>query len=216
MTPITVPSPMRLAVFASGGGSNLGALLDAIDAGGLAATVALVVTDRGGIGALDRAHQRGIPTATLAPASPGDPAFSASLMDVLARHEVHAIALAGYLKMVPVPVLEAFPNRVLNIHPSLLPAFGGHGLYGARVHRAVLAYGAKVSGATVHLVDAEYDTGPVVIQEAVPVLPDDTPRGLAARVLAVEHEIYPRALALLADGRLSLDGRLVRIRPQQP
>ena len=212
MTPI--PSPMRLAVFASGGGSNLGAILESIDAGDLGATVCVVVTDRGGIGALDRARARNIPTATLAPADlPDDAAFADALLDVLAGHRTDAVALAGYLKKIPVPVLETYRHRVLNVHPSLLPAFGGPGLYGARVHRAVLDYGAKVSGATVHLVDAEYDTGPVVLQEPVPVLPDDTPHSLAARVLRAEHAIYPRALALLADGRLSLDGRRVRIDP---
>ncbi|MEM1054969.1 MAG: phosphoribosylglycinamide formyltransferase [Bacteroidota bacterium] len=203
---------MRLAVFASGGGSNLGAILDAIDAGRLQGVVAVVVTDRGGIGALERAEARGIPTEIIAPARlPDQGAFTTQLLDTLARHEIHVVALAGYLKKIPAPVVQAYPNRILNIHPSLLPAFGGAGLFGERVHRAVLEYGAQFSGATVHLVDEDFDTGPVVLQETVPVHEDDTPATLAARVLAVEHELYPLALSLLADGRLRLDGRLVRI-----
>ena len=208
--PISTPRPMRLAVFASGGGSNLGAILDAVDAGTLGAVVAVVVTDREGIGALDRAAARGIPAETLAPeAEPG--AAAAQMLDVLARHEVHALALAGFLRKIPPPVVQAYRHRILNVHPSLLPAFGGRGMYGARVHRAVLDYGAQFSGATVHLVDDAYDTGPVVLQDTVPVYEDDTPEALAARVLDVEHRLFPTALALLADGRLSVRGRLVTI-----
>lgn len=201
---------MRLAVFASGGGSNLGAILDAIDEGRLNAVVAAVVTDRGGVGALERAAARDVPAEVL-PASGDRGAWAATLLDVLARHEVHAIALAGYLKKIPTPVLHAYRHKILNVHPSLLPAFGGDGMYGLRVHQAVLAYGAQFSGATVHLVEEDFDTGPVVLQETVDVFEDDTPEALAARVLAVEHTLFPLALSLLADGRLSLDGRLVRI-----
>lgn len=217
MTTISVPRPMRLAVFASGGGSNLGAILEAIHAGRLDAVIAVVVTDRRGIGALERADAQGIPTEILTPAAlPDDASFATELLDALARHEVDAVALAGYLRKIPSPVVQAYRHRILNVHPSLLPAFGGAGLYGERVHRAVLAFGAQFSGATVHLVDEEYDTGPVVLQQTVPVFEDDTPASLAARVLAVEHEIYPLALGLFADGRLSIDGRLVRIAPSAP
>ncbi|OZC03147.1 phosphoribosylglycinamide formyltransferase [Rubricoccus marinus] len=207
---------MRLSVFASGGGSNLGAILDAIDAGTLAASVAVVVTDREGIGALERAAARGIPREVVTPEAQdyaSGARFADALLDVLARYDTHAIALAGYLKRIPPEVVAAFRHRILNVHPSLLPAFGGAGMYGKHVHRAVLDYGARFSGATVHFVDTEFDTGPVVLQDTVPVHADDTPEALAARVLAVEHQVFPRALALLADGRLSLDGRLVRILP---
>ena len=121
------------------------------------------------------------------------------------------MALAGYLRKIPEPVLWAYPNRVFNVHPSLLPSFGGPGLYGRRVHQAVLDYGCRVSGATIHLVEADYDTGPVVLQESVRVLSDDTPETLAARVLAVEHRLYPEALSLLASGRLSVEGRRITI-----
>lgn len=203
---------MRLALFASGGGSNAGAILDAVDAGRLRAEPVLLVSDRPGAGALARAEARGIPTEVIAPLSDATH-FAQALLDALARQEADAIALAGYLKKIPDPVVWAFKDRILNVHPSLLPAFGGAGWYGARVHRGVLDAGCRVSGATVHLVDDEYDTGPIVLQEAVRVEPDDTPETLAARVLAVEHRLFPRALALLADGRLRVEDGRVRILP---
>ena len=210
-------SPMRLAVFASGGGSNLGAILDAVSAGTLRAEVALVVTDRPGIGALDRAARRGIPTFTLAPADCADgAAFGEALLDVLYAHNVNFVALAGYLKMIPAAVVRAYRYRIVNVHPSLLPAFGGPGMYGRRVHAAALDHGVRWSGATVHLVDEDYDTGPIVLQQPVPVEPGDTPETLAARVLAVEHQLYPEALALFAEGRVRLDGRTVTILPEAP
>ena len=203
---------MRLALFASGSGTNAGAVFDAVERRQLAAEVALVVSDRPRAGALDRATARGVPTAVVAPGDyPDEGGFARALLDVLAAHEVDTVALAGYLRRVPDPVVWAFEGRMLNVHPSLLPAFGGPGMYGRRVHEAVLAYGCRVSGATVHLVDAGLDTGPVVLQEAVAVHADDTPETLAAAVLAVEHALLPRALRLLAAGRLRVSGRLVTI-----
>ena len=208
---------MRLALFASGGGSNVGAILDAVAAGTLPATPALLVTDRPTAGALERAQEHGIPTAVLPPADfPDGDAFGQALLDVLSKHAVDAIALAGYLKRIPSSVVTAYRHRILNVHPSLLPAFGGPGHYGRHVHAAVLAHGCRVSGATVHLVDADYDTGPIVLQESVGVLPDDTPETLAARVLRVEHRLLPAALTLLAQGRLRVDGRLVTLLPDAP
>ena len=201
---------MRLALFASGGGSNVGAVLDAVDAGRLDAEPVVLVTDRPGAGALDRAEARGLPTAVLPPARfAGEAAFADALLDALRGAD--AVALAGYLKKIPDAVLGAFRHRVLNVHPSLLPAFGGAGWYGTRVHQGVLDYGCRVSGATVHLVDGDYDTGPIVLQEAVRVEPGDTAATLAARVLAVEHRIFPAALQLLAQGRLRVDGRRVQV-----
>ena len=199
---------MRLAFFASGGGSNVGAILDAIDAGALRAESVLLISDRPGCGALARAEARGIPTEVIAPLSDATH-FSDALLDALARAEADTVALAGYLRKIPAPVVWAFRDRILNVHPSLLPAFGGTGWYGRRVHQGVLDAGCRVSGATVHLVDDQYDTGPIVLQEAVRVQPDDTAETLAARVLAVEHRLFPDALALLADGRLRVaDGRV--------
>ena len=206
---------MRLAFFASGGGSNVGAILDAIDAGALRAEPVLLISDRPGCGALARAEARGIPTEVIAPLS-DETHFSDALLDALARAEADTVALAGYLRKIPAPVVWAFRDRILNVHPSLLPAFGGAGWYGRRVHQGVLDAGCRVSGATVHLVDDQYDTGPIVLQEAVRVLPDDTADTLAARVLAVEHRLFPDALALLADGRLRVaDGR-VSLLPTPP
>ena len=201
---------MRLALFASGSGTNVGAVLDAIERRQLPAEAALVVSDRENAGALDRARVRGVPTAVVAPDA-DEAVFARALLDVLATHEADTVALAGYLRKVPDPVVWAFQGRMLNVHPSLLPAFGGAGMYGRRVHEAVLAYGCRITGATVHLVDAGLDTGPVVLQQAVEVHPDDTPDTLAAAVLAAEHDLLPRALRLLAAGRLHVNGRTVTI-----
>lgn len=205
---------MRLAVFASGTGSNFSAILDAVDDGRLDAEPALLVSDSPTAGALGRAEARRLATAVLAPADyVRQDDFAGALLDTLASHDVDFIALAGYLKKIPDAVVEAFRHRMLNVHPSLLPAFGGSGMYGRYVHRAVLDYGARWTGATVHLVDETYDTGPIVLQEPVEVLPDDTPEALAARVLRVEHRLFPEALALFAAGRVHVDGRRVRIDP---
>ena len=141
----------------------------------------------------------------------GPEEFGGALLEALDRHGVTFVALAGYLKHVPVAVVRAFRHRMLNVHPSLLPAFGGPGFYGRRVHEAALDYGVRWSGATVHLVDEAYDTGPIVLQDVVPVRPDDTPDALAARVLAVEHRLYPEALRLFAEGRTRVEGRRVHI-----
>jgi phosphoribosylglycinamide formyltransferase-1 len=133
------------------------------------------------------------------------------MLDVLDRYDVTFVALAGYMLKIPSNVVEAYRGRMTNVHPALLPAFGGKGMYGMHVHEAVLDYGVHWSGATVHLVDEEYDHGPIVLQEPVPVYADDTPQTLADRVKAVEHKLYPEALRLFAQGRIQFDGRTVRI-----
>lgn len=203
---------MRLAVFASGGGSNFGAMLKAVDAGRLDAAPVLVVADRPGVGVIEKAEARAVPVAVLPPALfTSEDAFAEALLDALGQRGATHVALAGFLKKVPARVVQAYKHRMLNVHPALLPAFGGKGYYGARVHQAVLDYGCRLSGATVHLVDTEYDTGPVVLQEAVPVLQDDTAHTLAARVLQVEHRLYPQALQLFAEGRVRVEGRRVFI-----
>lgn len=205
---------MTLALFCSGGGSNAAAVLNALADGRIAGRAGVLVTDRDGIGAMDHAREHGVPTAVLPPRDYADEtAFAAALLAVLGAHAVDAVVLAGYLKKVPAAVVAAFRHRILNVHPSLLPSFGGPGLYGRRVHEAVLAHGCRVSGATVHLVDEAYDTGPIVLQACVPVLPDDTPEALAARVLAEEHRVLPAAVGLLASGRLRVDGRVVTVLP---
>ncbi len=212
-SPESPPAPLRMAVFASGGGSNFQAMLDAMGDGTLTAEPVLCVSDRAAAGALDRARQHDVPTAVLDPSAPD---HEAALLDVLDAHDADFIALAGYLRKIPSGVVDRFRQRMTNIHPALLPAFGGQGMYGLNVHRAVVAYGARWSGATVHLVDETYDTGPIVLQEPVPVYPNDTPEALAERVLAVEHRLYPEALRLFAEGRVRCEGRSVFIDPASP
>jgi phosphoribosylglycinamide formyltransferase-1 len=193
----------RLAIFASGGGSNFQAIVDSAAAGRLGADVALLVASSPSAGALDRARAAGIPTEVCGPGD--DPSVFTR------KHAIDLVALAGYMRRIPPDMVSAFRHRMVNIHPSLLPAFGGSGMYGARVHEAVVAHGVRITGATVHFVDETYDTGPIILQESVPVDQDDTPADVAARVLVVEHSIYPKAIQLLAANRLTVEGRRVRI-----
>jgi formyltetrahydrofolate-dependent phosphoribosylglycinamide formyltransferase len=196
-------TPVRVAVLASGGGTNLQALLDALHNSPLA-RVARVVTNRPDAGALARARLAGVPAAVLR--DPGDPA---ELLAALTDARADLVVLAGYLKLVPPPVVARFHWRMINIHPALLPAHGGPGMYGRRVHEAVLASGAAESGATVHYVDDQYDRGPIIAQERVPVRPGDTAETLAARVLEAEHRLLPRVVLELA--RQGLPNEPVRI-----
>jgi formyltetrahydrofolate-dependent phosphoribosylglycinamide formyltransferase len=197
----------RIAVLASGGGSNLQAILDHLDALGTSrpGAVTLVASDRGDAGALSRARARGIDTAIMDAAQ-----RTTGLRELLASHEIDVVALAGYLRLVPADVIARYRGRIVNVHPSLLPAFGGPGMYGHRVHDAVLARGVRVSGVTVHFVDTEYDAGPIVAQWPVPVLDGDDAATLAARVLEVEHRVYPRVVSAMAAGKVRLepDGRV--------
>jgi len=187
---------MRIAVAISGRGSNLEALLRALRPDAPAAIV-LVVSDRASAAGLEHARSRKIP-ATVLP-DPDDPT---GWLDLLRDYRIDLLVLAGYLRLVPAPVVAAYRGRIINTHPSLLPAFGGKGMYGERVHRAVLASGARETGVTVHLVDEVYDRGAVLAQSRVPVLPDDTAERLAARVLEVEHRLLPAVVrAAAAAGR---------------
>jgi formyltetrahydrofolate-dependent phosphoribosylglycinamide formyltransferase len=192
----------RVAVLASGGGSNLQALIDheAVRGSSGAYRIALVASDRPAAGALQRAATAGIPTVVLE----GE-LRTTGLRALLESHEVDVVVLAGYLRMVPADVTAAWHGRVINVHPALLPAFGGHGMYGRRVHEAVITSGARLSGPTVHFVDERYDEGPIIAQWPVPVLPDDTPESLAARVLEAEHLLLPRVVEAVAAGAIRLD-----------
>jgi formyltetrahydrofolate-dependent phosphoribosylglycinamide formyltransferase len=193
--------PKRVAVLASGGGTNLQALIDHFNpAPAPAARVELVIASRAGVGALERAARAGVAHVVLDVRQTGPEALAARMMEELERHRIDIVVLAGYLQLVPPRVVERYHGRMLNIHPALLPGFGGHGMYGMRVHRAVIASGVRVSGATVHLVTERYDEGRIVAQWPVPVLAGDTPETLAARVLAVEHRIFPLAVEALAQG----------------
>jgi phosphoribosylglycinamide formyltransferase-1 len=191
----------RIAVLASGGGTNLQALIDRFHGGGSdAARVELVVGSRAGIGALERAERAGIPALVLDGRTMAADSFRDGLAEALETHRIDLVVLAGWLQLVPSEVVARYHGRMVNVHPALLPAFGGRGMYGMRVHQAVIAAGVRVSGATVHLVDERYDEGVIVAQWPVPVLPGDTPEMLAARVLAVEHRILPLAVEVLARG----------------
>ncbi len=203
---------MRFATFASGGGSNFGALLAAVADGSLDAVPCLLVADRVGTGAADRARSAGVSVVVLPPSDFADEAaYADALIAALRQADTDLVVLAGFLKKIPSGVVRAYPNSILNIHPSLLPAHGGKGLYGRRVHQSVLDSGDAESGATVHLVDADYDTGPIVVQRSVPVLPDDTPGSLAERVLTIEHQLLPHAVRLFAQGKVHVNGRTVTV-----
>ena len=203
---------MNIAVFASGRGSNFQAILNAIHQGFLPARVTLFVSNNAGAGAFEIARSHNIPAVHISRKQfSSEEAFASSLLNELREHSVDLIALAGYLKRIPSVVVGSYRNRILNIHPALLPSFGGDGMYGHHVHEAVLARGAKVSGATVHLVDEEYDQGPIVLQKAIVVDEHDTPESLAAKVLIIEHELYPAALKAFAENRVSINERIVWI-----
>ncbi len=190
-----ITPPIRLAVLASGGGSNLQAILEHLDALGAssAAKVVLVASDTPGAGALAKALTKNIPAAIIE-----NPKDGPAIVRLLESHRVDAIALAGYLKFVPLEVLQRWNGRIVNVHPALLPAYGGKGMYGRRVHEAVIAGGEKESGATVHHVTDEFDRGLIIAQERVPVESGDTADSLAARVLEAEHRLYPTTIQQLA------------------
>lgn len=206
-------SPLRIAVLISGGGTTLRNLIERVRAGLLDVEIVLVVASTPKAGGLRFAQEAGIPSVVLDPKEfDSRDRFSEVVFDRCRQARVQLVVLGGFLKQIAIP--EDFTHRVVNIHPALIPAFCGHGFYGHRVHEAVLAYGAKVSGCTVHFVDNEYDHGPVILQKAVPVLEDDTPETLAARVFQAECEAYPEVLRLIAAGRVRMEGRRVRIAPE--
>ncbi len=203
---------LRLGVLASGRGSNLQAILDRCADGRLTAEVVLVVSDVADAYASERARQAGVPAHYINPrdfATRVD--YDRAVADALQGHGVELVVLAGYMRIITAPLLEAFAGRIINIHPSLIPAFCGRGMHGLRVHQAALEYGVKVSGLTLHFVEAAVDAGPIILQHAVPLLEDDTPETLAQRILAFEHEKYSEALQLIAEGKIRVEGRRVYI-----
>ena len=197
--------PLVLGVLASGRGSNLQAILDAIEAGRCPARLAVVVSDRKDAPALERARRAGASAVHLDPkAYPDRVAFDEAVAEVLHQHAAELVCLAGYMRVLSVEFVRRFPGRILNVHPALLPAFPG-----LHAQRQAIQHGVKVAGATVHFVDEGVDTGPIVLQSAVPVLDDDTEETLAARILVEEHRLYPEAIRLYAEGRLRIEGRRV-------
>ncbi len=202
--------PVGIAVLLSGSGTSLENLFERIDAGDVPGEVRVVISSKEKAFGLERARRRGVPAVAVSRRELGDVgAFNDAIHAVLDRYEIDLVALLGFLS--PFETRGKFDGKTLNVHPALIPSFCGRGYYGQRVHRAVLESGVKISGATVHFVDDEYDQGPIVLQEAVPVLDDDTPDTLAARVQAAERRLVPEAIRLFAAGRLVIEGRRVRI-----
>ncbi len=196
---------MNIGFLASHGGSNMQAIIDACKSGKLQATPAVVISNNGDSGAIARARTEGIPYYYLSGKTHPDPEeLDRAILDTFVRHSVDIIALAGYMKKLGPKTLSHFRGRILNIHPALLPKYGGKGMYGIRVHEAVIAAGEKESGVSIHFVDENYDTGPIIAQTRVPVLPDDTPETLAARVLVQEHILYPATLQRIVTGEIPL------------
>jgi phosphoribosylglycinamide formyltransferase-1 len=200
----------RIAVLISGRGSNLQSIIDAVASGRLEASIAVVISNRAEAPGMLRAREAGIETLHLSPADYSDrDAYDRAILDAVTARGVDLICLAGFMRLVGPPLLETYSNRILNIHPSLLPAFPG-----VDAQRRALEHGVRVSGATVHLVTNELDGGPIILQSAVPVLANDTADTLSARILVEEHRIYPEAIALVLAGGWSLDGR--RFVPAEP
>jgi len=201
---------VKLAVLLSGSGTTLENLFEHIDKGTLDAEVRCVIASRSNAFGLERARKRNVAAISIVRKEFLDVhAFSEIVWGEIRKQDVALVVLAGFMSLLEIPA--DFTHRVINVHPALIPAFCGKGMYGHHVHEAVIAYGARVSGATVHFVDSEYDHGPIILQGSVPVLEDDTPDTLANRVMAKERELYPRAIQLFAEGRLKVEGRRVRI-----
>ena len=200
--------PLRLGILASGTGSNFEAIADAVTAGRVDATICVVVCNREGAAVIEKARNRGIETRVIPHRDhPDRHAFEAAVVDTLSAHAVELVVMAGFDRLVTTTLLSRFPQRVINIHPALLPAFKG-----LDAQRQAFEYGARIAGATVHLVDEHMDHGPILVQAAVPISGDDDAETVRRRILAQEHVIYPFAIQLFAEGRVEVDGRRVRIR----
>ena len=213
---ISRTTPLRVAVLASGRGSNLQAIIDAIEAGQVQARIVAVISNKKDAVALERARKHGIKDLFVDPKPfAGRPdsreAYDRALLEILQQHDVELVLLAGYMKIVTAVLVNAYANRMMNIHPSLLPSFPG-----LDVQKKAIDWGCKLAGCTVHFVTEGVDEGPIIIQAAVPILDEDTPETLAARILVQEHKIYPRAVQLFAEGRLRVDGRRVFIDAAKP
>jgi phosphoribosylglycinamide formyltransferase-1 len=204
MRPTVMPdSRPRIGVLISGRGSNLQSIIDAVGAGDLEASIAVVISNRADAQGLQRARAAGIDALHLNPRDHADrDSFDRAIVEILRARRVALVCLAGYMRLVGPPLLDAFPQRILNVHPSLLPAFPG-----LDAQRQALEHGVQVTGATVHLVTSELDGGPIILQAPVPVLPGDTVDVLSARVLIEEHRIYPEAICIVLNGRWTVDGR---------
>jgi phosphoribosylglycinamide formyltransferase-1 len=196
---------INMVVLASGGGTNLQAIIDNIEAGKVDAQIKAVISNNSKSGALERARRHNIQAIHLSHKQFATPEeFDQKLLSVLKENETDVVVLAGYMKMISPTVIREYKNKIINIHPALLPSFGGKGMYGIHVHEAVLESGVKITGVTVHTVDEVYDHGPILYQKCVPVLPDDTPESLQQRVLPHEHEAYSKVIQLFAEGKIEI------------
>ncbi|RUM42543.1 MAG: phosphoribosylglycinamide formyltransferase [Desulfurobacterium sp.] len=199
---------MKIAVLASGRGSNFEAIAKAVKSGKINGEIAVLIVDKKNIGAIERAERLGINWIYVDPYShPSREDYDRKIVSILKHLQVDLVCLAGYMKIVSEVFVDSFPNRIMNIHPALLPSFPG-----LKPHEKALQYGVKISGATVHFVDKGVDTGPIIVQVAVPVLPDDTPETLGRRILQFEHRIYPQAVKWFVDGRIEVKGRNVIVK----
>jgi len=201
---------MNLVVMASGNGTDLQSIIDAIEEGYINARIIAVISDKKGAYALERAKKHGIATYCL-PKKELKENFQEELLKLLEKLSPDGIILAGFLTILSGEIVERFENKIINIHPSLIPAFCGKGFYGMKVHQAVYEYGVKYTGCTVHFVDSGADTGPIILQEVVKIDEEDTPEAIAKKVLEVEHKVLPYAVKLFTEGRLKVEGRKVRI-----
>ncbi|MDH5669843.1 MAG: phosphoribosylglycinamide formyltransferase [Nitrospira sp.] len=214
--PTNSTTPLRVAVLASGRGSNLQAIIDAVEAGQVQANIVAVISNKKESMALERARTHGLPDVFVDPKPfAGLPdsraAYDRALLEILEKNQVELVLLAGYMKIITAVLVDAYANRMMNIHPSLLPSFPG-----LDVQKKAIDWGCKLAGCTVHFVTEGVDEGPIILQAAVPILDDDTPEILAARILVQEHKIYPRAVRLFAEGRLRVEGRRVVIDGAKP
>ncbi|CEM61344.1 phosphoribosylglycinamide formyltransferase [Treponema phagedenis] len=201
----------NIAVLISGGGTNLQSLIDAAENKQIAGKIVLVISNKETAYGLERAKKHGIPAVFLSPKGIPNTAYAEKLLEVFDKYAVDLIVLAGWIRKIESKIISRYKNKIINIHPSLIPSFCGKGFYGEHVHKAVLDYGAKVSGATVHFVDEGMDTGAIILQKTVEVMQNDTAESLAQRVLAVEHEILVKAVALFCEGKLNVEGRKTKI-----
>ena len=202
---------LRVGVLASGGGTNLQAIIDSCERGEIDGDVVVVISNVHDAFALERARKHGVDAFCFPHEGLSREQHEADIIECLVQHQVNLVCLAGYLRMLTPLMIDKYAGRVINTHPALLPSFGGVGMHGLRVHKAVLDHGCKVSGCTIHVVTAEVDGGPILLQKAVPVLEDDTPETLQGRILKEEQKLYPRAVQLFAQGKVKIDGRRARI-----
>lgn len=201
---------MKIGVLISGGGTNLQALIDKVH--NKTGEIAVVVSNKADAYGLTRAEKAGIPAETVIESEcSGEVDFNNHILSILKAHDVELVVLAGYMRILTKNFIEAYPNKIVNIHPALIPSFCGEGFYGMHVHQAVYDYGAKLSGPTVHFVNEEADAGPIIAQKAVPIDDDDSPEDIQKKVLVHEHELLPWVVEQICLGRVHVDGRRVRI-----